>query len=532
MSYIVETSEGPADLSHIVAYIENLFGVDDEDDDDDDDDDDDEDDEDVDGDLDEDAYEDTDEPIDEDLEPPFEAQNEDGVSQSPIPAPTTAMDAHDGPQEGGVSDILPGDSSQSSTSLSSVTQRKKPPTQSVDLRSLEYVGSYDHNLMCAICHCPFVEPARLDCDHFFCRDCVDQALKHQAKDAKCCPACRRKTRRVSIVPVPKIINRILDELLVRCPFSEEGCSEELPRGAVQDHVDRYCIYSEVECPSGGCPFTVQRKDAEKERCLHGVICCEYCKISFMERNLESHQTNCSARMVPCPHCKCTMLNGKLESHIESCPDARLPCTAEPYGCDFTSDRASLDQHTTTCPLAKLMPFLKLQRDRLAAHETALNHLRHKNSILETSFSTIQETLNGPSNFSETNPSRPTPSPEDNSPFDSTAHHLLCMHESLREEIGRVSAAVSELDAKTSMMVINESLRTKEELAHTNAAVGGMRMHLHWLINARLQNQQRGGMMRAGEPQLGVGASGAGGMAGELGPSARRLSDSTRQDTKL
>ena len=138
---------------------------------------------------------------------------------------------------------------------------------------------------------------------------------HQTRDAKCCPACRRKTRRISIVPVPKIINRIPDELLVRCPYSREGCAEGLPRGAVQDHLDRYCIYSEVECSSDECPFTVQRKDAGKQRCLHTLVCCENCKVSLMERALKSHQNCCSARTVPCPHCKSTMLYGDLESHL-------------------------------------------------------------------------------------------------------------------------------------------------------------------------------------------------------------------------
>lgn len=520
----------PADLSHIVAYIENFLRVPDTDDEDNED----MEDEDLDGDLDEDAYEDTDESavglesIDLEEIPDLEeiSDPEDIPDLVDIPDPEESP----GVSRSSIPSIRSAEAAVSELRKSRALQRQKPFSNAVDFRSLEYVGSYDHNLMCAICHCPFVEPARLDCDHVFCRDCINQALMHQTRDAKCCPACRTKTRRISTIPVPKIINRILDDLVVRCPFSKEGCAEELPRGAVQDHVDRYCIYSEVECPSDECPYPVQRKDAEKQRCLHSRVRCEYCEVSLIEREMESHQTHCSVRTVPCPHCKTTVLYGKLESHIESCPEASLPCTAALYGCDFTSDRASLDQHTTTCPLAKLIPFLKFQNDRLAAHETALNHLRLKNSLLETSFSTIQETLNAPSNLLETNPSL-TSSPEDNSPFDSTAHHLLCMHESLREEIGRVSAAVSELDAKASMMVMNESLRTKEELAHTNAAVGGMRMHLHWLMSARLQNQQRG-MMRAGEPELVVGASRAGGLAGELGPSVRRLSDSTRQDTKL
>jgi len=124
---------------------------------------------------------------------------------------------------------------------------------------------------------------------------------------------------------------------------------------------------------------------------------------------------------------------------------------------------------------------------------------------------------------------------DTGPFDSTAHHLLCLHESLREEVNRVSAAVSEVDAKASMMVLNESLRVKEDLSHTNAAIGSMRMQLHWLMSARLQNQQRVAMVRAqslGE-SLGTGTSSA--QAGPIEGVAlpvRKSSESTRQDPKL
>ncbi|KAK4696289.1 hypothetical protein P7C71_g1602, partial [Lecanoromycetidae sp. Uapishka_2] len=192
----------------------------------------------------------------------------------------------------------------------------------------------------------------------------------------------------------------------------------------------------------------------------------------------------------------------------------------------------LDEHLKTCPLAKLVPFLRLQNERLEAHEAALKHLRHKNSILETSFSTIQEALGPAANLVDAPSSSST---TDTGPFDSTAHHLLCLHESLRDEVNRVSAAVSEIDAKATMMVTNESLRVKEDLAHTNAAIGSMRMQLHWLMSARLQSQQRVAMVGAqssGE-SLGTGTSSAQSVpADSVTLPVRRLSDSTRQDPKL
>lgn len=415
---------------------------------------------------------------------------------------------------------------------------ERPQVNPVDLRALDYVDSYDHNLMCAICHAPFVYPVRLQCEHVFCQRCVNDAMYHQAENPSVlsinCPSCRRRIDNRAIAPVPKILTHILDELRVNCPLRSEGCDEILARGEVQSHVDKYCAYSEVGCPSDDCPLMIQRKDEEKQRCLHGMVRCEDCMWEFTERDLEYHRNNtCAIGKSSCPDCHAQVLHRDLEAHIERCPDAIFPCNAAEYGCDFIARRMVLDEHLNTCPLSKLVPFLMMQNDRLEAHEADLKHLRHKNSILETSFSTIQETFSPAANLIVASSSSATGS--DTGPFDSTAHHLLCLHESLREEVNRVSAAVSEVDAKASMMVLNESLRVKEDLSHTNAAIGSMRMQLHWLMSARLQNQQRVAMVRAqslGE-SLGTGTSSA-----QAGPSegvalpVRKLSDSTRQDPKL
>jgi len=410
----------------------------------------------------------------------------------------------------------------------------RPRFNPVDLRALEYVDSYDHNLMCAICHCPFVIPVKLDCEHVFCQRCVDQAMSHQDRNSRSCPSCRRRIDQSSITSVPKILDRILDELLVKCPQNSEGCLEEVPRCRVQDHVLKYCPFSQVDCPSEDCRQTLRRKDTEGNRCLHYQVECKDCKQPIMKKDLETHCTlECEVGRTSCPDCKEQVLVRDVTSHIDRCPDASFPCTAATYGCNFIARRTFLDGHLKSCPLAKLMPFLKTQNERLEAHETALKHLRHKNSILETSFSSIQDTLSPSINLIDTSLNEAKPS--DTGPFDSTAHHLLCLHESLREEVSRVSAAVSEFDAKASMMVMNERLRAKEDLAHTDAAIGGMRMQLHWLMSARLQNQQRvatistqssGENLAICNPSASVGRS-----DGSTMP-VRRLSDSTRQETKL
>jgi hypothetical protein len=145
--------------------------------------------------------------------------------------------------------------------------------------------------------------------------------------------------------------------------------------------------------------------------------------------------------------------------------------------------------------------------------------------------------NDPSQTPFQNPTQP--------PFDSQIHHLLTLHDSLREEVSRIANALTECEGRTNMMVINESQRVKDEMLHTNAAINGMRMQLHWLMSATL-HQRTSSSAGAGSSTGRAGASaGASSSASSATQGAsrsatgatfqaplRRLSDSTRQDTKL
>ena len=411
----------------------------------------------------------------------------------------------------------------------------------IDLKNLEYVDTFDQNLMCAICHCPFIDPVALICDHVFCSECIREALLHQSREARNCPTCRRKTDDCKLLSVPKLISRILDELPVKCPRHDKGCKEVMTRGSVQSHVDRYCGFEEIDCPSERCIRKLPRKDAIGSRCLHWLVACEDCHSNVIELDLGHHRDKaCESRKATCPDCKMEMLHRDLGAHKEGCPEATFPCSASSYGCDFISKRDGLNQHQNTCPLRKLSPFLEAQNARLEDHAAALKHLKRKNTIYQASLTNMQEFLglNG-TNSPPSLPLGPASSPSAPAPFDSTAAHLLSLHESLREEVSRVSNTIAELDAKTSTMVINESLRNKEDMAHTNAVLTNLRVQLQWLMSSKLQSQQRAAVLRTQSPAeagpsalAGSGNGSAGGAGGVVELPRRRLSDSSRQETKL
>ena len=423
----------------------------------------------------------------------------------------------------------------------------------VDMRALEYIEEFDSNLMCPICHCPFVTPVKLDCDHVFCQECITQALAVKEAEARSCPSCRKKLNGRTVMAVPKLIDRILDELVVKCPLNEEGCTETMSRGSVLGHVERYCVYRPILCPCERCTLMSRRKDASKRWCQHTMLSCRDCREDIMERDLEHHRkVLCPRRKTSCPDCKTEMLSSEYAEHLTFCPKARFPCDGASYGCDFVGRPDALEQHLFTCPIQKLTPFLREQKSRLEAHETALKHLQQKTSLYESSFATIQDALNPSSSMLGNHPSSSDSEATNllslqQSVRELEATHLNSLHQTLREEVQRVSNAVSELDAKASMMIMNENLRNKEDMAHTNAAISTVRMQVHWLMSHRMRDysQQRSGMIQtpnsgatggSSMSRSGGGGSSDGGEGSERMASVlpvRRLSDVTRQlETKL
>jgi hypothetical protein len=128
------------------------------------------------------------------------------------------------------------------------------------------------------------------------------------------------------------------------------------------------------------------------------------------------------------------------------------------------------------------------------------------------------------------------------PFDSQVHHLLTLHDSLREEVSRISNAMTELEGRANMMVFNESQRVKEDMLRTNAVISNMRMHIQWLMSSHLHNRTNSAGSSSARTTGGTSTTATGSNVAQgtsrSGPSAtlqmpfRRLSDSTRQDTKL
>ncbi|KAF7168315.1 hypothetical protein CNMCM5623_001336 [Aspergillus felis] len=433
----------------------------------------------------------------------------------------------------------------------------------VDLRALEYVSNYDDHLMCAICHCPFIRPVRLQCDHVFCQKCLNSAITTFAagRDAFTCPTCRTPTRDVYI-NVPRLLINMCDDVRVKCPFSGEGCKEIVPRGHVQAHVDKYCGYRLMDCPGTLCDKKTRKKHLSPDKkCMHELHQCSRCEEEVMEQDYEEHVKElCPSLRTTCPDCQTTVFRKVLRDHIETCPEAIHACAASKYGCPVKVKRADLATHEQICPLIAMGPYFEAQNARLDSLELTIRHLQQRNEIFEDGIANIRSTLLDashalPGHTAETRLSSSGQSGSSGSPrlSDSQSHadhssaissnaatttYLLALHESLREEVGQLSHAITDLDARASMAIMNECLRIKEDMAHTNAAVSSIRMQIQWLMNPRLHQGHRtigvrgnNGSNSNDESRTGqLGPSTSGPSSGSLSP--RRPSDSGREGTKL
>lgn len=165
-------------------------------------------------------------------------------------------------------------------------------------------------------------------------------------------------------------------------------------------------------------------------------------------------------------------------HTAICPEAAVPCPSESLGCTVSVPRRSIWEHTTNCAFVLLGPYLIKQAERLDALDSENKSLKRKfDSLLTTS-----DGITIP--FTDLGTAFPTSSSAliPNSPFESPTQHLLSLHEDLRANVDKLSTTIAELEARQNLLLTNENLRTREELAGVRGAIGTLRAQVYWLVN--------------------------------------------------
>lgn len=388
----------------------------------------------------------------------------------------------------------------------------------VDLRALDYVSEYDSHLMCPICHVPFIHPIVLDCDHTFCSTCYQEyRITMFSTDRPQCPTCRSVCTG-SLRKASRLITNMCNDLLVRCP--NEGCQQVLPRYCVEQHSRRDCPEERRPCPDTTCSQLTKRKDLVPSECRHKshieCECGEMVKLGQGEWLQHKHD-GCTLTHTKCDACQEQISRSK--EHL--CSGIREVCPGDGFGCDGDFADQDFELHRLKCVFARLAPHFTQQAKILSDVREQLAVQKIRNEVLETGFERINEIIHNqvlpklenldveeiermPSPASAARDMRlpahlraltPSPSPEQ---AHQVQQHLLALHESLRgnvatleHDLSHIANSMADLDARTSMQLMNENLRMKEDIAHTNAALFSTRAQVQWLLNRERIGNMRG-----------------------------------------
>ncbi|KAG0134279.1 hypothetical protein HOY82DRAFT_481609 [Tuber indicum] len=297
-----------------------------------------------------------------------------------------------------------------------------------------------------------------------------------------------------------MIANLVNDLVVLCPNSGFGCPMTCARHLLAGHLREDCDFAAVKCL--GCDGTIMRKDAGSG-CLHQLVECPFCSFSCRKLDMEGHEAECPRIIAVCSHCSQDFAHPNIKAHEATCGEAIILCDSSDVGCPWKGARRELSEHMRVCAFTPLRPVLHAYADRLATLELENKALRRRLDILIP-------------------PRPPTEVPTPS--FDEHTIQLLAEQEHLRSDLERLTASLGEMEIRREMLLVNESLGMKEEVAGLRAAIGGIRMQIHWLMNTRHQAvDQRpvGGASSSNGPQNSSSQGGGGAlpnitrMAGEF-----------------
>jgi TNF receptor-associated factor 5 len=413
-----------------------------------------------------------------------------------------------------------GRSSRKTTSLNLV--------HTIQLRALTYVDTVDENLMCSICRCPLVDPITTSCDHTFCFECIEESLLHNST----CPIDRSPLDSKATLQgqTPKIIRNQLDSLRAKCPC----CDAAIARSMLENHMEKYCPDSMMRCPGKntevGCEHLIKRKLSNKG-CLHYYTDCPDCHESLFRVDLDEHrETTCAKRMGNCTECGVDILRCKRSEHEDECPDVVAPCRWTCYGCRHQAKRKDLHLHADECSFRFVGPLAEMLKKEIGDLRSEVRTLTETNQHQERRIKFLEKGERATRDFGRpldyadiSNQALASlPEPSNAEPLSSGHEYLLSLLEAQESNLSRLSASMTELEAKQTTMLFNETIPIKNELAEIRSMQQTTSMHVRWLMRFRIQENNR--RYAPGPGPSGGGSEGGGGSSGDS-VLPRRLSDS-------
>eukprot|EP01064_Diplonema_japonicum_P025649 TRINITY_DN37062_c0_g1_i1.p1 TRINITY_DN37062_c0_g1~~TRINITY_DN37062_c0_g1_i1.p1 ORF type:complete len:424 (+),score=61.42 TRINITY_DN37062_c0_g1_i1:37-1308(+) len=251
--------------------------------------------------------------------------------------------------------------------------------------SEEYVDadSISLELQCAVCRLPFVEPHCMPCGHTFCMRCLERV---KSGEEISCPVCKDKHKWCDVRKSDRALYGLLDNLVVRCPNAEYGCTLCVPRGEVATHVQKYCEMAIIDCPIKGCLHQCCRQDLNTHMasCPFRVKTCEACGKQMPYLHLQTHIPSCGGKELrACPHCDGTEFGAgvSVRDHLSKCEEQLASCVHKNIGCEKKLKKGDMAEHLERCPFESMKGVLKKMTCRLEEQDREIKLLK---TMLESS----------------------------------------------------------------------------------------------------------------------------------------------------
>jgi TNF receptor-associated factor 5 len=253
-------------------------------------------------------------------------------------------------------------------------------------------------------------------------------------------------------------------------------------------------------------------------------------------NMEHHELEeCTKKMENCEHCNEVLLRCDMQLHDDGCPDMVIKCKWAKYKCPFESKRKDMYLHDQECKLDAV----GLLADML---HSKVDNLQDENRIMQEKIELQNRRLRSfefdrvpdhgpPMDLSELpNHPRYTGPPDidpNNVPARPSLEWLISLSDSQETKILRLQNAMSEMEARHSTLVYNETIGIKNTITEMRSNLQTMNMYVRWLVQWRQQEIRQHGGNRPSPSGSGGSSGGDGGSGG-----GRRLSDLTREMTRL
>ncbi len=160
-----------------------------------------------------------------------------------------------------------------------------------------FVNTINRNFICLICFNVLKDPVMCPRNqHCFCCGCITKHLENATR----CPTCADELTVETLIEAPRMIKDMLNELNIRCIYSERGCHQILQLQHTDQH-EATCGFTPAVCTNQGCGATVNKRDLihhESKVCEFRKLKCHSCgEMTKTLADVEKRMANMETKVI-------------------------------------------------------------------------------------------------------------------------------------------------------------------------------------------------------------------------------------------